>query len=380
MKIAAIHNLLDKKRGAEFAFLNMVLSLKKRGHDIDVFVFDISDEFKEEFQKNGINVTSLNFKPWRIKNLNAYLHPINVLRVMHPFYKLSKEINKNYDVAFVHHYYFSPCILPVLSIPKVYYCHEPPRGYYEPILGKAIYFLFVPYLINRRIDKFCVKHADLILTNSDYEREYIWRTYGLFPITNRLAVDLNKFIKLNFKKENFVLSIGVIVPVKAPDFVIRSVALIPKSKRPKVVIVGSSGDKVYIEKLGKIAKEKKVELEIKINVSDEELVKLYNKARVTTIAYIMEPSIEPESLGCETPIVAVREAGARETIINGETGILTNRDEREFAKAIEYLLDHPDVAAEMGRKGREWIEKNFTWEKCAENLERNFMKVLDRKI
>jgi glycosyltransferase involved in cell wall biosynthesis len=238
----------------------------------------------------------------------------------------------------------------------------------------------LPNTINKYIDKFCVKHADLILTNSDYEREYIWRTYGLFPITNRLGVDPNKFRRLDLDKEYFIVSVGVIVPVKAHDFVIRSVALIPGDKRPKVVVVGSSGDKRYIKELKKLAKDREVKLEIKINVSDEEIVRLYNKARVTAIAYVMEPSIEPESLGCETPIVAVREAGARETIINGETGILTNRHEEKFAEAIEYILDHPDVAAKMGRKGREWIEKNFTWDKCAENLERNFERVLNRKI
>lgn len=376
MKIAAIHNFLDKNRGAEFAFLNMMLSLKKRNHDIDVFVLGISDEFKEELQKRDIIVTNLNFKPWQIKDLSAFLHPLNVLRVLPFFLKITKKINENYDVAFVHHFYLSPCILPFLRISKVYYCHEPPRSYYEPIFGIKYALLFIPNLINRNIDQFCIKYANLILTNSDYEREYIWRTYGLFPITNRLGVDLNKFRKLNLVRENFVISVGAFYPVKAHDFIVRSIALIPKDKRPKLVIVGSSGDDVYIERLKKLANEKEVELEIKINVSDEELVYLYNKARVNAMAYIMEPSIEPESFGCETPIVSVREGGARETITDGKTGILTNRDEKDFAQAIEYLLNHPDVAEEMGRNGREWVEKNFTWEKCAENLERNFMRII----
>lgn len=386
MKILAVHGFLIQKRGAELVFLNMLVSLKKLGVECDAVVLDIDENFKNELDNKGITVNSSQFREWKLPYFNDWSYFVNAIRILSQFNKIFKDINKeNYDVLFAHHYYYTPLVLPFSKKPVVYYCHEPPRHYYDPrvyqsrsktknILRRIINIL--PNTINKRIDKFCVNHADLILTNSDYEREYIWRTYGLFPVTNRLAVDLNKFKKLNLEKENLVISVGVIVPVKAHDFVIRSVALIPADKRPKVVVVGSSGKKAYQYELEILARKNEVELEIKINVPDSEIIELYNKAKVTAIAYIMEPSIEPESLGCETPIVAVREGGARETIVNGETGILTERDEKEFAHAIEYLLDNPEVAKEMGRKGRKWIEKNFTWDKCAENLENNFKKVL----
>jgi len=58
---------------------------------------------------------------------------------------------------------------------------------------------------------------------------------------------------------------------------------------------------------------------------------------------------------------------------------LTNRDEKEFAMAIEYLLDNSDIADTMGKEGRKWIEQNFTWEKCALDLQRNLKRVLDKK-
>jgi glycosyltransferase involved in cell wall biosynthesis len=37
----------------------------------------------------------------------------------------------------------------------------------------------------------------------------------------------------------------------------------------------------------------------------------------------------------------------------------------EIAKAIEYLLTHPAEAEQMGRRGREAVEKSFNWE-CEE--------------
>ncbi|MGB2727289.1 MAG: glycosyltransferase family 4 protein [Halobacteriota archaeon] len=383
MKIAAFRNFLSIKAGAQGAFINMMESLRRRNHKIDIYVLDISDELRNELEEHGFNVTSLSFKEWKIAGLDV-IHTFNDFRAMYQLRKWAKKINNgNYDIAFVDHHYYSPLLLPFFKIPKVYYCYEPPRCYYETIISNdirpKIYKIIT--ILSKYIDKYCVKFADLILCNSDYEREYIWRTYGIFPVTNYLGVDLEKYRKLNLEKENLVVSVGVLSPVKAHDFVIRSIGMIPKNKRPRFVIItaGITSDKEE-KKLYKLAAQNNVDLEIKNKyISDEEFAELHSKAKVVAIAYIMDPSIEPVALAFETPIVAVREAGARETIINGETGILTNRDEREFAEAIEYLLDHPEVAAEMGRKGREWIEKNFTWGKCAENLEKNFERVLNSK-
>jgi glycosyltransferase involved in cell wall biosynthesis len=59
--------------------------------------------------------------------------------------------------------------------------------------------------------------------------------------------------------------------------------------------------------------------------------------------------------------VAVREAGAREAVINKVTGLLTPRNVREFAKAIEFLLDNPDIAAKMGERGYLFLKKSTLW-------------------
>ena len=378
MKIAAIRNFINIRGGAQQAFIDMMLALKERGHDIDIYVLSISDELGEEL-KDDFSIECLNLREWRLKPVSVF-RLINELRVVWRYRRLAEKINnKGYGLAFIDHYDYSPLILPFLRIPKVYYCYEPPRQYYEPepfALATYKIYKFIKH-VSKYLDKYCIKRADLILCISDYSREYIYRVYGIFAVTNYLGVDLDKFRKLNLEKENLVVSVGVLYPHKAHDFVIRSVGLIPKNKRPKLMIIAAAILGKEKERLYSLASQEEVDLEIKSYIPHEEFVEWQNKAKVVAIAYIMEPSIEPVALGCETPIIAVREGGARETIIHNETGILTNRDEKEFAQAIEYLLDHPDIAAEMGKKGREWIEKNFTWEKCAENLERNFKIVTD---
>jgi glycosyltransferase involved in cell wall biosynthesis len=172
------------------------------------------------------------------------------------------------------------------------------------------------------------------------------------------------------------MSVGVLDPAKAHDFVIRSVGLLPEHKRPEVLIVGDGPAK---RRLFRIAAENNVKITIKKDVSTEEMVQLYNKTKLTAIAFVMEPFglVALESMACETPVIAVREGGLRE-IVTENTGILTNRDEREFATAMLYLLKNQKIAKEMGKKGRERVQKYFTWEKCAENLEKNLSLAIER--
>ncbi len=371
MKIAAITNFLNTKSGAQLAFLNMMSSLRRRGCDVDIYCLYITNEIYTEI-KHEFNIISLGFKEHKIPFINDII-------ASRKYKRISEEINKKgYDVAFINHYKYSVFILPLLKIPKVYYCYEPPRIFYEPIVSKGRKILKVATFYRKYRDRYCVKHADLILSSSDYSHEYVWKVYRTFSITNPLGVDIRKYRKIGgVKKENMVLSVGVLLPHKAHEFTIRSIGLVPKEKRPKLIIVAASGSEGEKKRLYELAKKLDVNQEIKEYIPDEEFVKLHNKAKVVVIPFLMEPSVEPVALACETPIVAVREGGARETIIHNETGILTNRDEKEFAKAIGYLLDNSEIAQSMGKKGREWIKENFTWEICGEKLERNLSKVIE---
>ena len=51
-------------------------------------------------------------------------------------------------------------------------------------------------------------------------------------------------------------------------------------------------------------------------------------------------------------------------------------DEGEFAKALAYLMDHPEERAAMGRRGRERVERELSWASSAENLLRAYALLL----
>jgi phosphatidylinositol alpha-1,6-mannosyltransferase len=61
--------------------------------------------------------------------------------------------------------------------------------------------------------------------------------------------------------------------------------------------------------------------------------------------------------------------GARETLVDGETGFLVDgADVAEVADAVSVLLEDPALAASMGKAGRALAESQHTWSRSAEQL------------
>jgi spore coat protein SA len=70
-----------------------------------------------------------------------------------------------------------------------------------------------------------------------------------------------------------------------------------------------------------------------------------------------------------TPVVAVREAGPCETVVDGETGFLRERDADALAEAVARLLEDEDLRERMGRAGREHAVRRWTWDRSVEQLD-----------
>ena len=67
-----------------------------------------------------------------------------------------------------------------------------------------------------------------------------------------------------------------------------------------------------------------------------------------------------EAGACGTPSVIGRSGGSPETVIDGETGyVIDGRDRSALADRVADLLGRPDESAEMGRKARSFVEREF---------------------
>lgn len=76
-----------------------------------------------------------------------------------------------------------------------------------------------------------------------------------------------------------------------------------------------------------------------------------------------------EASACGLPIVVGDSGGARETVVDGETGLLVEgRDVRQVADAVAGLLADPARARRMGEAGRARVERAHAWPAIANRL------------
>jgi len=76
-----------------------------------------------------------------------------------------------------------------------------------------------------------------------------------------------------------------------------------------------------------------------------------------------------EAAACGRPVVVGDSGGAREALVDGETGMLVRGgDVRQVADAVASLLADPARAEAMGRAGRERVERAYTWPRAAGEL------------
>lgn len=368
-------------------------------NSIDVYTSSSAEQDFGNLRPYCAQHTVYTFTPLRICSspfgrLNQGIRVIDLLRLKHLQREIAEQIDRGrYDVVFVHHCRFgqSPSLLQFLKTPSVYYCQEPPRLLYEPQVPRP-YLDFtrlqrignvfdpLPSVYRRilaRLDRANVQAATQVLANSCYSRETLYRVYEVFASVNYLGVDVEHFRPLPVPKKEYVLSVGALHPHKGFDFLIRSLGMMSPSQRPPLVIVSNFQDARERCFLAQLASEQKVSVTFRTMISDPELVRLYNQAQLTLYAPIMEPFgfVPLESMACGTPVVAVREAGVRESVEDQSTGLLVERDPSVYAAAVAKLLSNDALRLDMGKYGRDLVEQKWQWSNSVKNLEHHLALV-----
>ncbi len=88
-----------------------------------------------------------------------------------------------------------------------------------------------------------------------------------------------------------------------------------------------------------------------------------------------------EAAACGKPVVGGRSGGIPDALIDGQTGILVNPEDRaELAAALTRILTDPALAASLGARGRDWVSANFGWPTVVARLDRSLRSVCRRPL
>lgn len=398
--------------GSKRAAFEMVRELAKRGHVIDEYILRIGEPNLKHWPLTPFIRSSYRVSvPPLVNRYRPYLLAVwmGLLQEGRQMNALARQYHdlggalktRSYDFVHLDHCFPSYMVQlsEHLSLPSIVYSHEATDARFQ---GQGLFdcshampWLKRKYLelCNRAIAKVSElrrKHdlaglhaAGKILTNSCYSREALYQRNQMDSSVCRYGVDVETFKLLNLPRKRTVLSAGRIVEKKQHHLVIEAVATITESERPCVIVatpetLERQEDPIYAQRLEQMAKDLNVNLEIRRKPPEHELVQLYNE--VTALVFL--PNMEPfglvalEAMACGAPVIGVREAGIRESVVDGMTGILVDRNAEDAGLAIVRLLRDPELRDRMSRQAVEYVRREWVWERAIDCYLREVERVM----
>ncbi len=239
------------------------------------------------------------------------------------------------------------------------YCHTPPRylwtdtyDYIQSMRAPRLAKLALPLLMNylRMWDRASADRVDFFIANSETVRHRIKRFYGRDSVVIHPPVSIEKF-KISKEPKRYFLIGGRLVPYKRYDIVIEA---FNKLGRPLKIF----GDGPQMKELQKLAKPN---IEFLGRVSDEKRSELFENAIGFIHPQEEDFGITPvESMAAGTPVIAYAKGGATETVIDGKTGILFDKQcWEEIADTVFHFDAHAFDPVEIRKHAEQFSVQNF---------------------
>ncbi|PAW63316.1 MAG: hypothetical protein B9S36_05010 [Verrucomicrobiia bacterium Tous-C2TDCM] len=236
---------------------------------------------------------------------------------------------------------FSKWLPKPLGARFVCYCHTPPRYFWTPDeyleneIGNPLLRWFVRRMMPlfRWSDLRQSRKIDLFIANSRNVHRRIRECYGRDSVVVYPPVDVERF-EVGGQGEDFYLIVSRLVAYKRIDLAVQAFTKLGK----RLVIIGDGPDRARLEAMAGPT------VGFLGRASDEVVTEKMSTCR----AYIFPGSedfgiVPVEAQACGKPVIAFRDGGALETVLEGKTGL---------------FFDHPDPDSLAGAvrelESREW--------------------------
>ncbi|WP_299225123.1 glycosyltransferase family 4 protein [uncultured Campylobacter sp.] len=197
----------------------------------------------------------------------------------------------------------------------------------ESGLDRGLKGMLAKYFLHkiRLWDASTANRVDHYVANSRYIARRIQKTYGKPSDVIYPPVDVDKFT-LREAKEEFYLTASRMVPYKKIDLIVEAFSQTDK----KLLVIGDGPDMAKIKsKAGK-------NVELLGFASDETMADLMGRAKAFVFAAEEDFGITPvEAQACGTPVICFGRGGARETVLDGESGLyFMEQNTKELLAAV----------------------------------------------
>ena len=176
-------------------------------------------------------------------------------------------------------------------------------------------------------------------------------------------------------------AVGRLVPDKGQDDLLRAAAVILR-RRPdaRFVLVGTGTAEPALRALAAALGIESACLFLGFRDDVPAITAALTVAVLASVDCDASPAVLKEALACGVPAVATDIGGASEILRPGETGLVVPpRRPDELARAVLALLDDPEGALRMGRRGSADVAARFTPDRLVEETLAAYRSVLARR-
>ncbi len=342
--------------GAERVAIEIARRFVKENHKVYIF----SANFKNAKHKQnikGINIIRrgnrltcrIHALFFYIKNKNRFdlvIDEINTLPFFSPLYANGKNISIIHQLA--REYWFTQVIWPLSLIGYVL----------EPIYLRLY------------------RHTPTIVISASTQKDL---TKLGFKNTFITKPGINLKSTFPSKKADLILFIGRLTPAKQVADAIRAFKLIVNILPGYRLLIIGKGDQKYTQELKSLTHKLKLQQSVKFTgfITENLKVSLLKKAKIVMIPSLREGwnLVATEANATGAVPIAYNVPGLRDSIQNGKTGILVNKDPQSLAQAAIDLLKNENLRQKLAKNGYQYARK-FSWD----NTYTDFKKALGDKL
>lgn len=247
--------------------------------------------------------------------------------------------------------------------------HKAPPGYYKTLFS----------------------HCDRFTSNTEYTRR---RAVSLGCDEKKISIlpvglDIGKFRfssrVLKPGEPVRLLTIGRLVEKKGHEYALKAVkTLKDRGLKMRYTIAGSGPEQDRLEALSASLGISK-QVEFLYDIHEREALELYSRSHIFLMPSVTSADqdregqalVLQEAQASGMPVVSTLHNGIPEGVIDGVSAFLVpERDHQGLADKLEYLIKRPSSWAEMGRAGRQFVERKYDIKKLNNELVRIYEEML----
>ena len=388
---------------SETFILSQISGLVKRGHEVDIYATPPKNKTKTHPDVEKYNLLDCTYYYpsiprnyllrlikglWLLltnclKNFSLLLRSLNVpkygkkaasLRLLYAVIPFLRQ-QTQYDIVQCH---FGTEGIKGMELKEI--------GAVQGKLCTTFHGLDLSGKIQEQGDRFYDKlfdRGDLFLPISDYWKQKLI-ALGCDEkkiVVHRMGINCQKFLFISRKLQTdnliHIVSIARLVEKKGIEYGIRAIAKLSKLDRNIEYIVVGDGE--LRESLERLTQELNIGSRVRLLgwKQREEVIGILSKADVLIAPSITSqngdqegiPVVLMEAMAMGLPVISTFHSGIPELIEDSVSGFLI--PERDFvilAEKINYLIEHPTISVELGKRGRLKIEKSYNIDKLNDQL------------